>query len=162
MSWYSDQPFHVYVITAGRFLKVGSTSMIETRIRHLQCAHYEELALAFSLEVASMKIAKAVETHAHALLAKSHIRGDWFASDQATARAAVIEASAAVERGDSAKFEVRAVVGPLRKPVVQRLKAQQERVDAAKAPIPPKPSTGAAGVQFGPSPFTPRPKTGKR
>jgi hypothetical protein len=122
MSWYSEQPFHVYLISAGSHQKIGSTSALKTRVAHLQNAHYEDLKLEFALPAADLRSARAIEGFAHALLIAHHVRGEWFATDTVTAKEAILAADAAVTKGARVSFNPRTVDGPKRAPVRQRVR----------------------------------------
>lgn len=122
MSWYSEQPFHVYLISAGDHQKIGSTSMISTRLRHLQGAHYADLTLELAVEFPGLDQARAVEHFAHWVLRDHHARGEWFKTDIETARRAVATAIEAVERGERATLITRHTAGPLRRSPKNRAK----------------------------------------
>lgn len=120
MSWYSEQPFHVYVITAGDHQKVGSTAAIETRIAHLQTANFAELTIAKAVQFPDRQAAAYVEKYAQALLVLHHVRGEWFCVDLQTALAALDEAVVAVAAGRRAAFAARRTDGANKVPVVVR------------------------------------------
>jgi hypothetical protein len=122
MSWYSDQPFQVYVISAGDHQKVGSTSALKTRVAQLQWAHYADLELVFSVSLDSLAAARRVEHYAHGLLADHHVRGEWFRVEPQAAIDAVGVAQDEVRRGGKIFFETRLTVGPHRTPVLNRVK----------------------------------------
>lgn len=120
MSWYSDQPFSVYVISAGDHQKIGSTAAIQTRLRVMQGAHYATLSLVLSVPCRDLQHARQVEQYAFWLLRDLHARGEWFRVSVDDACAAVRSAVAAVERGGRAKFATRHTAGPLRRPLKRR------------------------------------------
>jgi hypothetical protein len=88
----------VYIMeeTPGGFLKVGTARDVSARRRELQVGNPRPLRVYFTLKFEDRRAAEAVEVGAHKLLHNCRQKGEWFACNLDTAKAAIIRAASNV------------------------------------------------------------------
>ncbi len=105
MSWFSEQPFYVYLISAEGYVKIGITSQIVTRVQSLQHNHWARLELVHVHGTTTRDEAAAIESLAHAQLSQFWVRGEWFMVSVEEAVRAINEGAARAQNGERVKFD---------------------------------------------------------
>lgn len=68
----------VYVISAGKFLKIGVSASPPTRLQNLQTSNPTQLALVYESERLPKNLAFKAERDAHRLFSDYQVAGEWF------------------------------------------------------------------------------------
>lgn len=70
--------YNVYVISNGKYYKIGIAKDMKARLATLQTGNCDQLTVVAYCEVADKQAAYALESRVHTCLAKHKIRGEWF------------------------------------------------------------------------------------
>ena len=68
----------VYVITDGKFTKIGVSQNVEKRLKALQTSNASKLSICGYVEMNSVMQAYAVEKEVHRVYNKYRVKGEWF------------------------------------------------------------------------------------
>jgi hypothetical protein len=77
----SSSEWMVYAMRAGENVKVGYTSNVGARVKHIQTSHPDRVEIVWSLPCQDRVEAKRQEKKIHRLCSAFHVRGEWFQAD---------------------------------------------------------------------------------
>lgn len=75
---WDDPKYYVYLISDGKYIKIGITKDLQTRLRELQVANPNQLELICAIPLKSEKDARDLEERLHHEYDEFYIRGEWF------------------------------------------------------------------------------------